>query len=1186
MAVFIPRVFVEIFGEMEARLISFTPLTDVNFGSIFTTMLEAAAQEDDEQYFQMLRIIRAFALDTTTGTDLDDRAFEFGLTRLAAQAATSIVTVDDSAITKVTTNIYSGKPGPAATTFAVNGDSDTGFPTSGAIVIGRGTPNVETVTYTSITVLATFVTFNLSGALAFDHGTDETIVLSQGGDRLVPGGTVVFVPSSDINARIDYTTNADATVFDGESQVTSVDVTAVASGTGSNVPVGSIILFDSFPFSTATVTNPNRITDGKDIESDQELRDRIKDTIQSLSRGTGRSIITSVLGVISTVQNKRVISAALIEPTIPADVVKLFIDDGTGFLPTFADVGVETIVAAATGGEKFLKNDRGKIPIVKAFVETQNEQPYALSGTEELFVDVGGNIETVTFEGTDFDSPGAATTQEVLTRINSVATLFEARVSNGGTKVRIFARANTGEEIRVTGGTANTPLNFPTDEKFTTKLYRERNFAISLLSKDGRTAAIEAGNTETYDLSVVTKNLMVVVDGKTENPVDIFFKPSEFTNPATVTADELCAIIERQSPGLTCQLSSNNTKIRITSNTERSSNSKLQVVGTFDQVWNEESSTLIDRTAESASASTFTAFGDNLDELYVGHTTVQFDVLALDFSTVASVDVLPTFSIFTGTVFENIGVIDQTNGFTQDGNISWGRDDRWVKTSVNGSAPMFFLRMTRNEATVGTDPIIDKLVVSSANLEFGFSETEVVGRDKDYTLNRFIGQLELESPLISGDLVTLGSNNTRAFVTSGQGNFGLSGGEVLDMKVDGAATQSYTFVGGDFSLPGSATPAEVQTVINREFTGVTATLVDSALRVKVATNKFVSGSIEFLVSTANTVLLFPTGVINNLVSHFGSLESGAAEPYSFTANDTVVIVVDGNLANNFTLPLFFASALTGATDASTLIDTTLSATFPLAADLTAYEIEMITGAQAGERKIISTYTPGTGTITTTTPFSGTPVATDTYQILATNADQVARFWNNLLLTTASTDIEIKTSSSGTKVQIASLQAGESGSIQVASGAGNTTLLFPALTTVFGVDGYRFFTGLAQQTQFIVDGREDDQENFPGIRAAGVQVEVIEPIAIPIEVEVDVTPGLGIELISINNEIKSAISNVINTLAVGGDVVASDIVCAVRELETVIDVKLLKLEPKPIGEDNVPIADSELARINDEDIVIG
>ena len=152
MALFDPRVFPEIMGDMIAKVISVTPLTDVNFGSVFTTMLEAAAMEDDEQYFAMLEIIRAFSLDTTSGSDLDSRAQESVGDRLKAEKSTSIVTVSDTSFTKVVTNIYSGAPGAGKDDTAINGDVSTGFATAGNIIVGRGTPNAETIGYTSITV--------------------------------------------------------------------------------------------------------------------------------------------------------------------------------------------------------------------------------------------------------------------------------------------------------------------------------------------------------------------------------------------------------------------------------------------------------------------------------------------------------------------------------------------------------------------------------------------------------------------------------------------------------------------------------------------------------------------------------------------------------------------------------------------------------------------------------------------------------------------------------------------------------------------------------------------------------------------------------------------------------------------------------------------------------------------------
>jgi uncharacterized phage protein gp47/JayE len=125
----------------------------------------------------------------------------------------------------------------------------------------------------------------------------------------------------------------------------------------------------------------------------------------------------------------------------------------------------------------------------------------------------------------------------------------------------------------------------------------------------------------------------------------------------------------------------------------------------------------------------------------------------------------------------------------------------------------------------------------------------------------------------------------------------------------------------------------------------------------------------------------------------------------------------------------------------------------------------------------------------------------------------------------------------------------------------------------------------QDVQKVVDGVEGD-DDIPGIRAAGVQVEVIEPVKIPIIVGLDVTTNSGVTLLSITNEIKTAVSSYVNTLPVGGDVIASDIIVAVKAVDGVFDATLTNLQPKGVGDENVAIADSELARISEADTVVG
>jgi len=719
MSLFEPRVFPEIMGGMVARLISATPLTDVNFGSVFTTLLEAAATEDDEQYFQMLEIIRGYSLDTTSGDDLDARAQESVGDRLTAQQATSVVTVSDTAVTKVETGTYSGLAGAIKDQTFIYGDEATGFSAAGDIVIGRDTANAETVAYTSIDQFTNYVRFNLGAGLANDHGTDETIIMSQGGNRSVPAGIVVYIPESDISERVEFTIDENYTILDGESEVTDVRITASTAGADANAPIGAIQEFDSAPFPTASVRNPGKITNGLDVETDQELRDRIKDHIQSLSRGTKTSITTGINGLVSSEDNKRVVSSSLVEPTIPADVVKLYIDDGSGTIFDFSHAGVETILTSATGGEKFLKV--GNTPMVKAFVETQNTEPFNLVGGEQLFVDVGGEVETVIFVSTDFETPGEATAQEVLAKINASASFFESRVSSNGTQVRVFSRSNSDEEIRVTGGTANTILAFPTDTKFTSSVYLTRDNVVSLLSKDGRTATIEAGNTEGYDLGTDFIHLTLAIDGKYENLQHIRFNPTvDFVNPNSVTVDELVPFIEARVSGLTVQSSSNGNKFRFVSLTQRSLSSEIRIIENFTDILNEEAGVNIDRKADIQSAGVDTEmFATNLDYAYFFHDTIKTGSLFVKMTGVASANLDLALEYWNGTSWIEIGFLDTTVGFTQDGHIFFPAPFDWAITTVDGKTGYAF-RLQRNQALAITAPQVNRIRVCGANEVFWF----------------------------------------------------------------------------------------------------------------------------------------------------------------------------------------------------------------------------------------------------------------------------------------------------------------------------------------------------------------------------------------------------------------------------------------------------------------------------------
>lgn len=96
--------------------------------------------------------------------------------------------------------------------------------------------------------------------------------------------------------------------------------------------------------------------------------------------------------------------------------------------------------------------------------ESTGTENFALSNGMTLTVKVDqGTVQTITFLTGEFVSIGAATAEEVAAVINAKIVGAKASATSSGTKVTITSdKRGTGSYIEVTGGTANTPLNFAT----------------------------------------------------------------------------------------------------------------------------------------------------------------------------------------------------------------------------------------------------------------------------------------------------------------------------------------------------------------------------------------------------------------------------------------------------------------------------------------------------------------------------------------------------------------------------------------------------------------------------------------------------------------------------------------------------------------------------------------------------
>jgi hypothetical protein len=275
---------------------------------------------------------------------------------------------------------------------------------------------------------------------------------------------------------------------DGEDTLAGVIAVCGTPGSQGLVGKGKVSQFISPPWSSAAVTNDEPSTGGRDAETDPELRERIKDHVHNLSGGTERAILRATIGLLDDEENKRVVSAYLRKPVSKDDATILFIDDGTGFAPSFAGRGEETIVTSASGQESFFQLQ--KWPLLKAQIASVSLEPFNLVGGEMLYVEVDGQFEQWPLDNSSYRTPGVVKAQEVAEAINAKFTSIEARAKDG--QLFIAPTADDPDWIRVgtstSGDDANASLRFPVTRQYTLRLYKNDR----LLEKNGSEALIQS----------------------------------------------------------------------------------------------------------------------------------------------------------------------------------------------------------------------------------------------------------------------------------------------------------------------------------------------------------------------------------------------------------------------------------------------------------------------------------------------------------------------------------------------------------------------------------------------------------------------------------------------------------------------------------------------------------------------
>jgi uncharacterized phage protein gp47/JayE len=344
---FEPRSFEQILTDMIAYMMANTELTDFSVGSVIRTILEAAALEDDEQYFQMVQLLDAFSILTASGADLDRRLADYNIFRLPERPAVVPVKFFNRNLVTDQLAVDAAALAGSVVLFSTSRFPTTGYPYT--VRIAEGTARVQDLTVTNNNTTTGTLTVSTPLDAAMFVGDRVTLVDSSSSYTIAIGTIIRTAPTATQSSRT-YATVEPATIIPGNYYSNEVLARAQQAGTSSNVGTGRISQFQgSAPFPGCGVQNTQKASSGRDRETDEEFRERGLNKLQSLARGTPLAIKTGVIGVEDPVTRQVVVSANLIEDFVLDEVI-VYVDDGTGLDPAVANFPADSTSASVTAG--------------------------------------------------------------------------------------------------------------------------------------------------------------------------------------------------------------------------------------------------------------------------------------------------------------------------------------------------------------------------------------------------------------------------------------------------------------------------------------------------------------------------------------------------------------------------------------------------------------------------------------------------------------------------------------------------------------------------------------------------------------------------------------------------------------------------------------------------------------------
>lgn len=1123
-------------GDMFKSILSKLDLNDINRASFIRTILEAVAIEQFQHYVEMLKVLQSVDLNTRKGTDLDKTGDELDLPRILATKSTGPVSIlRDASFEKVSTTFYSGLPAAVQgnTLLNVNDASNILYSTSGTLIIGRGTANEEEATYVAAPVNNTnYWTFTVS-ALVNNHGREETIILKQGVDETIFAGEILSIPASGASPAVDFIVEQDTILQAGEERIDNVTIIATEAGEKGNLPIKTINvdldIFPNPPFTGARAENLTKYNTGSDRESDDPYRDRIKQRIQALSKGTKTAILNEIVGLVDPVTAKRVVSANVILPTTLDDWVRIYIDDGTGLEPTFISIGGEVLISAANGGEERLQLDL--VPVVKAFAENNISEPYDMAsfGSSTLDVQVGLDQESIPFNIGSFSFPEAVTAEQIAENINNNSITLEARTSNDGKNVVVNAKSDINEDIQILAGNVNNLLGFPTDQRST--IYTYKNDV--LLSKDGSTAFVDSASQPFNFAGPGPWELDVVVDKKVANPQTVTFLAADFATPSVATAAEVQAVIDAQLVGVETELIVNGTSIRLISQTKLSDKSAIQITG---------------GTAQAILGITGTEIvGSNKDYTFNPQTgTFQFNTPLL------LADNISVGSAFTRGKVRSIS--PEPYVFTSTEDIAFEADGV-VQPTISFVAGTYTAQQIANQINAGTEGLTALARdIGGANYIEVFTNTYAEGTGTLLVSNT----INSAAPILGLPVNELGTSQRphKAFAVSGNaGPFSFFEGDSLVTILDNApATKTFTVT---MDVDGSVTAATSATVFT-----------DSNL-----INIFQDTDI------LKDFRLVATSGVNQFLADINNISDQGGNTWRYTFD-----AIPANWADLLVGDVFTPEGTTNDGNSGSFLitgkdDTPAAEYIEITNTAGVSETGSPGSAKVQAMRLVDLYNKTTGQITLATAMPNTPGVADTFVVIPVTITNLEYYFNNLRVTTISSKADILSVEGNTKLQISSLAQGSDGYVQVTGGSANNQLGF-SIDTTRGLQGYTQHTGLIEAVHKAIYGDDKDLTAVEGVGAAGIRFEIKAPTKEELSFSLDVTLQEGISISSVEDEIKSAVTGYVNNLGIGEKVVLAEIVDGIMDVAGVTDIDILS----PTA--NITIQENEVPRTNDALITVG